>query len=195
MAEILLIRHFATKGNREGRYIGVTDEPICQEDVWKSPWHGGFQPEQVFVSPLRRCVQTAKLLFPGVRQIAVVEFRECDFGEFENRNYRELSGNPAYQKWVDSQGTLPFPGGEEPGAFRARCRQGFLKSVETMRKSRAERCAMVVHGGTIMSILEAFGQPKRDFYDWQVKNGQGFLLEFTWDAWEEGRSMPVAEKR
>ena len=193
MAELLLIRHFATKGNLEGRYIGVTDEPICREAVLERAWYGKFPVEQVFVSPLRRCIQTAGIVFPGVGQTIVSELRECDFGEFENHNYRELAEHPDYQRWVESQGTLPFPGGEQPQVFRDRCRKGFLKSVESMKKLRMDCCALVVHGGTIMSILEAFGQPKRDFYDWQIKNGEGFLLEFSWESWLENGRMRVIE--
>ena len=35
--------------------------------------------------------------------------------------------------------------------------------------------AFVVHGGTIMSILEAFAEEKKNYYDWQVKNGCGYV--------------------
>lgn len=48
----------------------------------------------------------------------IEELSECDFGEFENKNYKELSGNQDYQRWIDSNGTLPFPGGESREAFK-----------------------------------------------------------------------------
>ena len=28
-----------------------------------------------------------------------------------------------------------------------------------------------------MAVMEAFGSPRREFYGWQVKNGEGFLTE------------------
>ena len=31
MRDLYLIRHGKTKGNLEGRYIGTTDEPLCEE--------------------------------------------------------------------------------------------------------------------------------------------------------------------
>ena len=40
---------------------------------------------------------------------------------------------------------------------------------------------MVAHGGTLMSVLSAFAVPEKPFYDWQVKNGRGFLLEVPED--------------
>ena len=133
MREIILIRHGKTFGNTLGRYIGTTDEELCPEGreelaaLRESGQYRSIRPDLVYVSPLRRCRQTAELLFPGVPQEICRDFRECDFGEFENRNYKELTGNPAYQAWVDSGGTLPFPGGESREAFQERCRAEFTR--------------------------------------------------------------------
>ena len=60
----------------------------------------------------------------GLAQKECPLLKECDFGDFENKNYKELSGNPDYQAWIDSGGALPFPGGEDPEGFRNRCRGG-----------------------------------------------------------------------
>mgnify|MGYP000603366522 CR=1 FL=1 len=111
--ELTLIRHFATAGNLEKRYIGTTDEPILPvAEIKKMP-----RAEIVLTSPMIRCRQTAKLLYPEVEQTVWDGFRECDFGSFEGKNYQDLSGDPVYQAWIDSGGTLGFPGGEEPTGF------------------------------------------------------------------------------
>ena len=39
--------------------------------------------------------------------------------------------------------------------------------------------ALVVHGGTIMTILESL-EPSHEFYRWQAGNGCGYLC--TWDG-------------
>ncbi len=65
----------------------------------------------VFVSPMLRCRQTAEILFPQIPQIEIDPWREMDFGEFEGKNYAQLNGDPRYQAWIDSGGTLAFPGG------------------------------------------------------------------------------------
>ena len=133
MREIILIRHGKTFGKTLGRYIGITDEELCPEGreelaaLRERGQYRSIRPDLVYVSPLRRCRQTAELLFPGVPQEICRDLRECDFGEFENKNYKELSGNPAYQAWVDSGGTLPFPGGESREAFQERCRAEFAR--------------------------------------------------------------------
>ena len=116
--------------------------------------------------------------------ISVPRLRECDFGEFENKNYKELSGNAAYQAWIDSNGTLPFPGGESREAFEERCREGFAELLKGLRDKPFRRAAFVVHGGTIMSILAAYAAEKEEFYHWQVQNGEGFRM--LWDETEKG---------
>lgn len=184
MVELYLIRHGKTHGNTLGRYIGTTDESLCREGL--EALKGGRYPqvEAVYVSPMKRCVETARELWPKEPMEVCDSFRECDFGDFENKNYRELSQNKDYQAWVDSGGTLPFPGGESQEAFRLRCREGFLYTLKRIRKAGFKRVAFVVHGGTIMSILEAYGVPKEEFYHWQAKNGQGFLTH--WDETDRG---------
>ena len=190
MAELLLIRHGKTAGNLLGRYIGSrTDEPLCEEG--REGLAGTQLPEveRLYVSPMKRCVETAELLWSGFDRNKiqkVTDLRECDFGDFENKNYKELSGNADYQAWIDSNGTLPFPNGESMNAFKSRCRKAFAQIVEEVSVAEQKwkdsgeteifRAGIVVHGGTIMAILEQYGYPKRAYFDYQVKNGCGYRL-------------------
>lgn len=187
---ILLVRHGKTRGNLEGRYVGRTDEPLLESerDILLSSDYRKFHPDIVFCSKLLRCRQTAELLFfecggmpepvwhmPQLKICAGLE--EMDFGEFEYKNFEELDGCPEYQAWIDSNGTLAFPGGESGADFRGRCCRAFTACIQDALRQRAARVAFVVHGGTIMSVMEAYARPKADFYSWQVKNGEGFLAE------------------
>lgn len=176
MNEIYLIRHGRTYGNTLKRYIGSrTDEPLL--DVGKEELKQLFypKPEKLYVSPMKRCIETAEILFPKQEFFVADGLRECDFGDFENKNYQELSDNLAYQKWVDSNGTLPFPNGESIEEFKDRCCAAF-SDILKQEKKEIQRIAMVVHGGTIMAILEAYGIPKQSYFDYQVKNGKGYRL-------------------
>ena len=176
MIECYLYRHGKTKGNEEGRYLGRTDESLSEEGR-KALREKRMPPaEAVFSSPKKRCQETAALFFPGQCRIIVPDLRECDFGIFENKNWRELSGNPAYQKWIDSGGILPFPGGESGEGFQKRCREAFLEVLAFCKREGIERAAIVIHGGTIRSILSAWGEPARGFYDWNPKNGGGYRI-------------------
>lgn len=179
--EIYLIRHGKTLGNLHGRYIGSTDESLCEEgrkELLEFAGRGCYPAvDRVFASPMLRCLETSRILFPQISAEVVEDLRECDFGSFENKNYIELSANREYQRWIDSNGTLPFPAGESRKAFRARCCQAFAGILKKLFQSGEKAAAMVVHGGTIMSILEKYAWPEKDFYGWHVKNGGGYRIE------------------
>lgn len=185
MPEIYLIRHGMTAGNQKQRYIGITDEPLCSEGREALTKICCPEPELLFVSPLFRCRETAEIIFPGKNQEIRPMLAECDFGDFENKNYLELSHNPDYQAWVDSNGTLPFPNGESRESFRWRTLEEFNRIVEECFKKEINTAALVVHGGTIMNIMETYGSPARDFYDWHVKNGRGYLVQTDRALWKK----------
>ena len=106
---LTLIRHGATLSNKEGRYLGKTDEALSPEGIGmlKKAVTGGNYPtaDLLFSGPMKRCLETAQILYPGQTPIFVPEWTEMDFGAFEGHNYQELSGDPAYQRWIDSGGT------------------------------------------------------------------------------------------
>ena len=79
-----------TEGNSHQRYIGVTDEPLCEEGRKLLEKFTYPAVQALFVSPLKRCRETASILFPKGEQRIVPLLAECDFGEFENKNYKEL---------------------------------------------------------------------------------------------------------
>ena len=187
MIKLWLIRHGKTEGNKLSRYIGTTDEPLCQEGTEFLHKMDYPKVQAVYVSPLKRCVQTAEILFPGAEQVVCEQMRECVCGLFEVKNYQELTGNPKYQSWIDSGGTKAFPGGEDPMEFRKRCVCGFEQMMEKMIKGKRKKIAFVVHGGTIMSVMEAFDPEKKEFYHWQVKNGKGFHFQIEEEKWQQGK--------
>lgn len=174
--QIYLIRHGCTAGNLEHRYVGTTDEGLTDEaaEQLKQARTRYPVPELVFTSPLKRCVQTAELLYPELPGETLDKLRECEFGEFEYKNYQELQGDERYQRWIDSNGTLPFPGGESREEFSRRCCDAFVEGCCRMLEGGYGAAAFVVHGGTIMAVLDRFSSPHRDYFDWQVKNAQGY---------------------
>lgn len=178
-----LIRHGRTAGNEAGKYIGRTDEPLSLSGR-KEIETRSQQPEpvdMVFISPMKRCMETADILFPRQKKRVIPEWREIDFGDFEGKSYKELSGNPDYQAWIDSNGRMAFPNGESREAFISRSMDGFRQVLSWGREKKAAeagasgfRLAGIVHGGTIMAVCSSLtGQ---DYYAYQVKNGQGFRL-------------------
>ena len=177
--ELILIRHLKTPGNEKRQYIGSTDEELSEQEVlnFKQKYKIDSYPqvEQVIVSPMKRCIQTAELIYPEVQIQQESLLKECDFGIFEGKTYEELKDRAEYQAWLDSGGTIAFPEGEEQKEFRSRCVRGMLRQVDRLCKENVESAAFVVHGGTIMAVMEAFSEEKKSYYDWQVGNGEGVL--------------------
>lgn len=198
MIKILLLRHGMTPGNQLGRYIGSTDEGLSEvgrsllAEKKKLLDDGENVPELLFVSPMLRCRQTAEIFFPKVEQLEVRDFREMDFGIFENKNYQELSGNPEYQKWIDGFCEGPVPGGEEKKKFQRRVMDAFLMTLKYCEEKQVHSAAYVVHGGTIMSLMEQYAEEQKSYFDWHVKNGDGYSFDLTWKS--DRKLTPVFHK-
>ena len=184
--KIIFIRHGQTKGNEEKRYIGRTDESLSQKGIEEIKNRLYPDVDTVLVSPMKRCVETAKIIYPDSKYIICNDFRECDFGIFEGKTYEELKDREEYQAWLDSGGTIAFPEGEEQKEFRSRCVRGMLCQVDRLCKENVESAAFVVHGGTIMAVLEQLAEDQKDFYHWQVENGGGYRMLVNEDEWKSG---------
>ena len=189
MIKLWLIRHGKTEGNKLSRYIGTTDEPLCQEGTEFLHKMDYPKVQAVYVSPLKRCVQTAEILFPGEKVRIIDQLAECDFGAFENKNYKELSDDPRYQAWIDSNGIMAFPGGESKEECAARNLEGFQRVVTVCIREQISEAALVVHGGTIMNIMEEYADIQKPFYEWHVRNGGGYEVELDENLWKNGRKQ------
>ena len=178
MMQVYLIRHGQTLWTAQHRYIGLTDQPLSAQG--RAALLGRTAPpaDRLYVSPLRRCRETAALLYPDMPQQVVPGLRECDFGAFEGHTYEELRDDPAYCRWLDTAGAAAPPGGEGKAACRARTVQAFLELIE---KEPTGAVALVVHGGTIMTLMEAL-EDSGEFYRWQVGSGEGLRCQ-----WADGR--------
>lgn len=180
--KIVLIRHGMTKGNKEKRYVGTTDEGLLEAGIAALAKKRStlFPVRQCYVSPLKRCRQTADVLFPDAKQIVIDDFRECDFGLFEYRNYAELNGNAAYQQFIDTNGKVSFPDGEGQESFCFRVSCAFERLMNRVLHEQVaqpygcEPICIIAHGGTIMAILSSFAVTAKPFYEWMLGNGSHY---------------------
>ena len=195
MLKVILIRHGKTLGNTKGKYIGCkTDENLCSQGIEEIKKRQYPKAQFVYVSPMKRCLETAALIYPSLSVDTNVLLRECDFGKFENKNYQELSEVREYQDWVDSNGTLPFPSGERMEEFRERCARGFEECICKAFSKEQKQIAMVVHGGTIMSILSHFAEPKGEYFKWQIGNGEFYELHIDKEVWKQKKEISLVQK-
>ena len=181
---VTLIRHGETIWQAEGRYQGVSDIPLSSSGAAKL-CPAEYCPDVVHVTGLMRTAQTAAIIFPEARQVCVPGLEEMDFGVFEGKNYRELTGRRDYQNWVDGGCLGTCPGGENKAGF---CRRVCAAFEELMAENADEpELTLVAHGGTLMAALERYGWPKRDYFDWHCPCGHGFRLEAV--NWERERTL------
>lgn len=188
---LLLLRHGETQANREHRYLGRTDEPLCTsgiENLLLYKEQSRYPAVQyLFVSPMKRCLETARILYPGLCPVVISEWREMDFGRFEYKNYEDLKNDVEYQAWIDSGGEMDFPEGESRKDFTLRCERGLRQMCETLRRMTAETpekgasVGVIVHGGIIMALLSSYGG--KSYFDCQRVTGGGYLCRM--EGWQQ----------
>ncbi|MDE5778143.1 MAG: histidine phosphatase family protein [Lachnospiraceae bacterium] len=184
---LVFIRHGETLANNERRYLGKTDESLSEKgiEILKSYKKQKLYPDvkYLFTSPMKRCMDTAKIIYPTLCPIVIPEWEEINFGRFEYRNYEELKDDVQYQSWLRSGGTLDFPEGESRKDFILRCKSGFIRMCNELSRDVGQNAkkpssvGMIVHGGTIMSLLSLYGG--NDYFDYQVSNGRGYVCRLT----------------
>ncbi len=174
--ELIVIRHGTTRGNRERRFIGLTDEPLAPEGETLARAAALRLPsvDHVYRSPLLRCKQTARLLWPDVEETEIAGLRETDFGPFEGKNHEELKDDPLYQRYISGGGT-DIQGVERPEEAARRAVSGLRRLIADAKARGFTRAGVVTHGGTMMGLFAACGAPARpSFYDWMRGNCRGY---------------------
>ncbi len=194
---IYLFRHGLTKGNLNAQYIGHTDLPITTDSISAlkniKARHHYPEVDAVFVSPLRRCAESAAIMFPKNKPLVINELIEYDFGEFEGLTAKELSGVEEFTNWLRGDMYARPPGGESNAEFFSRVCGAFEKIVEGMIKSSTQTAAIVGHAGVLMAILACYGLPEAPMAHWQMEAGYGFKLRITPSLWMRANKLEVAD--
>lgn len=163
---MLLFRHSETLENLEHRFIGArTDAPLCPHGIALAQEQAKrlaemhIAPPMVLVSPMRRCKETAAILFPKVPQVAIPDLYECDFGLFDGKSREELEADEIYRAWRLFGDKMAYPGGESMAAFTARCKKAILRAKTTYGADLTG----VFHGGVIVSLCAGLFAGRMDF--------------------------------
>lgn len=172
--KILFIRHLKTMSNLERRYVGTLDESLFEPENQPLP-KGLPHVEKLYVSPMKRCIETANILYPGVDYCSEPGLKEMNFGIFEGKTYEDLMDDNRYIDFINGKDQVPE--GDSISEFKGRCVAAFEKLVKEAA-SENETIGIICHGGVIMAIMEAYDIGNKGFYDYQVKNGGGFLTSY-----------------
>ena len=118
-------------------------------------------------------------MLPDMEPVIIDELREMHFGKFEGRSHNDMDGDPEYQAWLDSGGSMKIPGGDSLKGFMERTSSGFSEAIRAAADAGAETVYIVAHGGTIMSLMHFL--TRDDYYKFNLPNGAGYVLELEVD--------------
>lgn len=193
--KIYLIRHGITQANLEGRYVGSTDVPLCEEgiiEIAELANEYDFPPvSMVYTSPLMRCIQTAKIIYPDKTAIIVDDLKELCFGEWENKTVVDLENDVRFKQFVKSNLFSDVSGAEDITDFNQRIADGLDLVIRDMMNKGVSEAAVVTHGGVIMQLLAHCGLPKRSVLQWSVGNGKGYALLVNASLWGNNKTVEV----
>lgn len=185
--KIHLIRHGLPEGAELGQYVGHTDVPLSAEGKKQlKDMKSDFEypsVSAVITSPLDRCLETARILYPDLSPMIFDGLIEYDFGEFEGMTADELKGDPAFTEWLAGGAEAAAPFGESNGDFAKRVCRCFSDIVEGVMKSGVDSVAVITHGGVIMTIMQYFALPEAPMHDWLTPNGCGYTLNVMPSIW------------
>ncbi len=154
--KLILIRHGETLWNLKKRYCGFRDiglsakgkkQAICLKKRLNS-----CDIYRVYASDRKRAIQTAKIIFAGIKIHKIPNLKEMHFGIFEGLNYREIMKKypKIYNAWLRRPFGVVIPKGESSISFRKRVTQA-LKKIISANKNKT--IAVVCHGGSISTFI------------------------------------------
>lgn len=194
---IYMFRHGLTKGNLNAQYIGHTDLPLTTDSISSlrsiKAHHHYPKVDAVFSSPLKRCKDSASIMFPDNNILVIDDFIEYNFGEFEGLTAEELKDNEDFKVWLRGDFNTAAPFGESNGQFAHRVCAAFEKVVEGCLKTGTETVAIVGHAGVLMTILACYGVPEAPMAHWQMDAGYGFKLRVTPSLWMQTNKLEVVD--
>jgi len=167
---LLLMRHGEVEGGSKGRFLGATDLPLSKEGR-KQARAVAAQIEQMkpgvcYCSPLKRTLETARIVAPHIETKIEPDLCEVDFGEWEGKTFEEISkSSPEHVKrWTEFDG-FAFPGGEAIGGFVDRIQ----RAVRKMAAEQSEVVLAVTHGGVIrMAMCQLLGLSPKNYLIFNV---------------------------
>ena len=195
---IHMIRHGAINPTLQGRYIGTTDVPLSEEGktalrkldrMMDYPYA-----KVVFTGPLKRCTQTAKILYPTIEPLVIEQLTECSFGEWENKTAEDLRNDENFKKWLAGDPSVKPPRGESNAAFTRRVCLMFESIVDGLIKTGTSDAVIITHGGVMTTLLSVYGLPQAKPFDWMCDNGYGYSMRVTPMLWQRDRVVEVFDR-
>lgn len=179
--KVHLIRHAQSTANALHEWTGWRDAGLSdtgrreQLDLcarFKYP-----KADIYFTSPLKRCVESFRLIYRREPDLLCNMLKECALGILEGKKYTNLNDDPQYVAWLATP-DLPIEGGESFSEFTGRVCAGFALLTAELRARGVESAAGVMHGNVMRALLHRFADEKIQHGEWQIPNGGVYTLKF-----------------
>lgn len=181
--KICLIRGGATKGGMAGKYLGILDEELLEEQALELRQRSeqGKYPgcELVYTSGLLRCRQAGALIYPGAPLIVMKGLEALDIGAYSGRLYHEILSDKHFAHWAQSPELRPLAGGEELHAFFSRCTAAFRRITGEMLSKGIGEASVIAHRLVIAAIMRRYIAPRNPYRNWDVGWGRGYVIEYN----------------
>lgn len=168
--------------------MGRTQVPLGADGVQQiqkiAPLVATLEPDAIYTSPLRRAVQTAKVVAAETRlPICKSEgLNEIAYGEWAGRYFEDLIDDELYRRFIKSPAKTILPGGETISDVQ---RRGLEVIEEAAQKIPGGRFLFVSHGDVIRAILCHYMKlPLNEYRRLRVDNGSLSALQ-TDRRWAE----------
>ena len=172
---IVFVRHGRTELNDKHVYAGTIDSEISQNGIEeiksiKKPLQK-IKFYEVYSSPLKRAVQTAKLLAENYK--IDTRLSEMNFGIFEGLSYSEIESKYVDESkaWAEDVLNYSIPKGESLIKVFNRTK-AFIEEVS----SKNDNILVITHGGVIRSALSLVFKQYDYFYKFKVMHGAASVI-------------------
>lgn len=154
--KFIMIRHPETKGNKEKKYIGITESYYTSKGKIQEKkivyYVKKFNFDIIYSSPTSRTLYLAKNISNRYNKKVIVEnsIAEMNFGIFENMNYTDIQKKypDEWNNWVKDGVNYRIPNGESLMDVYKRV-TSFIDKIKADKGS----CILVTHGGIIQTII------------------------------------------
>lgn len=180
--KLYLLRHGKTSSNDQHAYNASNDESVSSEGLEElkalRPLYEDVQFDYVYCSKLKRCQESIKELFPGLK---IDEIRddivEMNFGDWVGRTYQSVIEEYAKQGFTYDDLIDP-PNGESYASLFKRTGD-FINEVTT--KHPNDTVMVMSHGLVISAIMKQFYLKDEPIYFLAPDNGKGYIIDIDKD--------------
>ena len=153
MRQLTLIRHGITEWNLTGKFQGHTDIPLSKEGIEQAQalarhlQSSTFKVDYIYSSPLKRALETARIVYPERDITTDNRLKELHFGAFEGHTQTENEQHEAWESWYANPFEKRAPKGESYSDLMGRSAE-WLKSLPKDANTVA-----FTHAGTIRMLV------------------------------------------